>query len=85
MRIYAIILRSGDSMPISTISKEWPVHHVWDERVAFVQNPDLNDTTSDIARKVGISKEGLSGVVIQVDHMGGFAHLVFGGMVEQQP
>ena len=75
MRIYAIILRPGELMPIDDISDEWPVHHVWDERIAFIQNPGSNDTTQDICKKVGIGENGLSGVVIQVDHMSGFATL----------
>ena len=73
MRIYAIILQPGEAMPRDTIRKEWPVHHVWDDRVAFIQNPDSNDTTQDVYKKVGIGKEGLSGLVVQVDHMSGFA------------
>ena len=79
MRIYAIVLQEAGSLSWDDILREWPVHHVWDSRIAFVQNSDLNDTTQSIAEKVGIGGEGVSGLVIQVDHMSGRA---VAGLVE---
>lgn len=73
MRIYAIILQTAGGLSWKEVLQEWPVHHVWDGRVAFIQNPDMNDTTQSISEKVGIGKDGVSGLVIQVDHMSGFA------------
>ena len=69
MSIYAIILNSPDESVWQNIKDNWEFHHVLDDRLAFVRAE--NALTADIAKQVGISEEGASGVVIQMDYFSG--------------
>lgn len=69
MSFYAIILNRPDEDAWETVRSSWDLHFILDDRLAFILAENV--LTADIAKKVGISSDGVSGIVIQMDYFSG--------------
>ena len=71
MALYAIVLDRPSDHAWAKLRETWPVHHIRDDRVAFISSAD-NALTSEISKEVGIGAENnISGIVVQMDYYSG--------------
>ena len=70
MALYAIVLDRPSDHAWAKLRETWPVHHIRDDRVAFISAD--NALTGEISKQIGIGAENnISGIVVQMDHYSG--------------
>ena len=69
MALYAIVLNEPNDDAWAQVRETWPIHHIFDDRLAFISAD--NALTAEVSKASGIGAEGTSGIVMQMDFYSG--------------